>query len=288
MLELKGFAALHLPATETPGDFRDLVAQISGQAIRRVSRFGALALAGAYACRKQVGTLNSDCAVYFCSEQPNLNDMARTVHGITMERRPPTPFDFLNISSNVTGFHVARHLGANGANLTLCRSDSSFEAGLELALLGAPVQSAVLVGYVEDCARPLWQQCERVGWPRDRPVAECSHWLYFEKGTGNARTTLESCRRFADRDAAIRGLRGIDATISFGLHIDDAEAASLQQDLRLSNRFRALDEPVFTKGLTALTLCRFAERAQEGRLLHLNRTSGGEYYATLLSIRGNA
>jgi len=158
VLELKACSTLHLPASEDAGDFRDLVAQISGQTLRRVSRFGALALAGAYACAKNAGALKPDCAVYFCSEQPNLNDMARTVHGITIDRRPQTPFDFLNISSNVTGFHVARHLGLNGANLTLCRSDASFEAGLELAMLDAPPRSAVLVGYVEDSARPLWQQ----------------------------------------------------------------------------------------------------------------------------------
>jgi hypothetical protein len=288
MLELKAFSALHLPATDTVDDFRELVAQVSGQAIRRVSRFGALALAGAYACRKRAGTMKSDCAVYFCSEQPNLNDMARTVHGITMERRPPTPFDFLNISSNVTGFHVARHLGLNGANLTLCRSDSSFEAGLELALLSAPAHAAVLVGYVEDCARPLWQQRERVGWPREKPIAECSHWLYFERGTSRGRSTLEFCRRFADRDAAVADLRGIEGAISFGLRIDDAEASSLQEALGGRSRFTAVESPIFTKGMTALTLCRFAERGEAGRLLHINRTAGGEYYATALSIRETA
>jgi hypothetical protein len=284
MLKLKACAALHLEASDTPGDFRDLLQQISGQSVRRISRFAAFALAGAHACAKQAGGLNPDCALYFCSEQSNLKDTANTVHGITIDHRPPTPFDFLNISSNVTGFHVAKQLGLNGPNLTMCRSDSSFEAGLELAMLTAS-QQPTLIGYVEDCAWPLWQQHERVGWPRELPIAECSHWLYFERNATAPQAVIESCKRYANREQALATLRSEAASsdwFSTGLKLDETEAAWWQEQLKM-RRFAVVNTPVFSKGLSALAICRFAERGEPGRMLHLNRTAAGEYYATVMT-----
>jgi hypothetical protein len=287
VLKLAGYSALHIVAGETPADYRKMFNDLSGQDVRRISRYAAFAMSGAHRCQQNAGAISSDCALYLCSEQSNLGDTAKLIHSITIDKRPPTPFDFLAVSSNITGFHVARQLGLDGPNLTLARSDASLEAGLELAMLGLPRHRSTLLGYVEDCAWPLRQQHQRVCWPAELPMAECSHWLYFDQDCEQPRAIIESCQRYRSRDDMVAGLRDLidpETLVSFGLRVDTTEGRRWQEQLGLPRRFDYLDGPVFSKGLSAYVLCRFAERGMPGRLLHLNSTASGECFATIMRV----
>lgn len=284
MLRLRAWHALEWPAEETPRDPAQLLAETIGEAPRRISRFDALALAGAALCRRAAGELDPGTALYLCCEQPNVHDTAQLLRQVIREGGPVKPFQFVNVSSNMTGFRVAQLLGIGGANLTLCRSDASLEAALELALPAAA--GAVLIGYVEACAWPLADHRRRLRLPPEAPLAECSHWLYFDRGAAAARLHLECCLRFADAGGAAAGLpaqcRGGEF-LATGPGIAPGEARLWLERLGLREVF----EPAaggYSRGRGARVLCDFAERGRPGRLLYLDRTGRGEYYATLAAL----
>jgi len=283
MLELRAWHALEWAAGETPRDPAQLLAEVLGEAPRRISRFDALALAGAALCRCAAGTLDPRTTLYLCCEQPNVDDTARLLQQVLREQLPVKPFQFVNVSSNMTGFRVAQLLGIGGANLTLCRSDASLEAALELALPAAP--GAVLIGYVEACAWPLAEHRRRLHLPPDAPLAECSHWLYLERGGAPAPVRLERCLRFPDADAAAAALRPHcrdGGQLAIGPGIAPVEARSWLERLGLREASAAAAAAAgYSRGRGARLLCDFAARGDAGRLLYLDRTARGEYYATL-------
>jgi hypothetical protein len=288
MLKLRAAASLHEILGETPTDLRARLKQMTGQNFRRINRFIELALIGAFRCRDAAGGIAPDTALYLACDSPMLADSVKILRGIQDERRPPSPFEFMNISGNMAGYYVATQLGLNGPQLALHRNRAGLEATLELLALQSAPHRRVLVGYVEEGVWPLTEQRARLDhWPADRALAECSHWLYFDEDSdAPPLATIERCRTYASADDARNDLSGLagNTRLSLGSGISIAEASRWRSALQLPSLFSAVSDGAYTTGLTALAVTRFVEQGISGRLLHLNRLDGGAYAATLVRV----
>jgi hypothetical protein len=181
MLKLRAAASVHESLGETPNDLRAQLKQITGQNFRRINRFIELSLLGALRCRDSAGAIAEDTALYLACDSPMLADSIRILQGIENERRPPSPFEFMNISGNMAGYYVAHQLGLNGPQLAVHRNHAGFEAALELLMLQSTQHRRALIGYVEEGVWPLTEQRLRHGYAADVPLFECSHWFYFDQ-----------------------------------------------------------------------------------------------------------
>ncbi len=179
---LKIAAAFHhrAPLGEAPTDLRTALQAMTGQNLRRINRFIELALFGALHCGRSAGGVAPDTALYLASEAPMLVDCVRALRGVVAEQRPPTPFEFMNISGNMAGFYIAQHLKMLGPQLALHRHGAGFECALELLQLGSGAHRHALLGYVEEGVWPLQEQRLRLALAPDRALVECSHWLYLD------------------------------------------------------------------------------------------------------------
>ena len=179
---LKIAAAFHHRAAlgEAPSDLRTLLQAMTGQNLRRINRYLELALYGALHCGRTAGGVAPDTALYLASEAPMLVDCVRALRGVVSEQRPPTPFEFMNISGNMAGFYIAQHLKMLGPQLALHRRGAGFECALELLQLSSGAHRHALLGYVEEGVWPLAEQRLRLALTPDRVLVECSHWLYLD------------------------------------------------------------------------------------------------------------
>jgi hypothetical protein len=130
MLKIRAAASLHEILTEAPSDLRARLKVMTGQNFRRINRFIELALIGAFLCRERAQTIAPDCALYLACDSSMLADSIKTLQGLVYDRRPPSPFEFMNISGNMAGYYVGEQLGLNGPQLALHRNKASFEAVL--------------------------------------------------------------------------------------------------------------------------------------------------------------
>lgn len=181
MLKLSAAAAVHESLGDVPNDLRAQLKEMTGQNFRRINRFIELSLLGALQCRDTAGTIAPDTALYLACDSPMLADSIKILQGIQNERRPPSPFEFMNISGNMAGYYVAHQLGLNGPQLAVHRNHAGFEAALELLMLHSTQHRRALIGYVEEGVWPLSEQRLRHGYATDTALFECSHWFYFDQ-----------------------------------------------------------------------------------------------------------
>lgn len=181
MLKLSAYGSLHHQLEDTPVDLRALLKVETGQNFRRINRFIELALLGALRCRKHAGLIANDAALYLTCDSPMLADSAKILQGIELEGRPPSPFEFMNVSGNMAGYYIAHQLELSGPQLALHRNHESLEAALELLMLQSAQHRHALLGYVEEGVWPLSEQRIRLGLSANTPLYECSHWFYFDQ-----------------------------------------------------------------------------------------------------------
>jgi hypothetical protein len=285
VLKIRAAASLHEILTDTPTDLRARLKVMTGQNFRRINRFIELALIGAFLCRERAGMIAPDCALYLACDSSMLADSVKTLHGLLDERRPPSPFEFMNISGNMAGYYVGQQLGLNGPQLALHRNKASFEAALELLSLQSAQHRSVLIGYVEEGVWPLAEHHARLDdWPIDLPIAECSHWFYIDQNCAAPTAVIECCERYASMADAQQALNGLpaDTQLSLGWGIAEEDAPQWLSALNLKTRFDPGAGRVYSTGLTAYALSRFIDGRAGECLLHLNRTDSGEYYAIIL------
>lgn len=305
MLKLAACSSLHWPVAESPRDLRALLKEETGQSIRRINRFIELALLGAQRCARVAagviekdlgspalahgaapGGIPPDTALYLCFDVGMLADTTRIMAGYAQGKRAPTPFEFMNTSGGMAGFHVAQMLKLDGPQLSLHRNHVSLEAALQLLQLQSAPHRRALVGYVEEGCWPAADQRERFHW--DGEFIECSHWLYFDGGVAAPLATIESCTRYADFEALAAAVATLDKSQLWFAATE--RSRSPEQDwspaLGLPQRFEAPElaetSRCFSSGLPALALSAFARSELKGRLLHVNRSGSGEYLATLM------
>ncbi len=284
-MTLKIAAAFHhqQQLTEPASNLRAELQALTGQSFRRINRFIELGLYGALQCARRAGGIAGDAAIYVSSEAPMLADCVKALKGVVAEGRPPTPFEFMNISGNMAGFYIAQHLQLNGPQLVVHRHGAGLEAAAELLSLRSALHRRSLLGYVEEGVWPLAQQCERLGLSPETPMLECSHWLYLDDDCVAPLAWLEPTQRFHDRVAVAAAVaqlpRGWRLRLGSGCASDDITAL---------RRVRAELEtlPVdagWSSGHVAAAVSAFVMQPDAAGLAHLNRSGDGGYY--LLRVR---
>ncbi|MGH8541501.1 MAG: hypothetical protein ACRETW_13490 [Stenotrophobium sp.] len=235
MLKTSASASLHEELGENPADLRALLKAETGQNFRRINRFIELALLGALRCRQQAGAIAPDTALYLACDSPMLADTVKILEGIENERRPPSPFEFMNVSGNMAGYYVAQQLGLNGPQLSLHRNRAGLEAALELLSLDSAQHRRALIGYVEEGVWPLSEQRARHGWTADAVLYECSHWFYFDQDCTAPLAIIET----ASAVSAEPVTQGMDTPLALSRYL----AGNDSQPLRLGHSLVARKPP---------------------------------------------
>lgn len=173
------------PLTADPDtDLRPLVKQALGQSLRQASHFVELSALGAHACLDRLGRAPApQTAIYLGS---GLGEIRRT-ETLFEQVLPPgpgfaAPFDFINATSNMAAFYVARLAGVSARNLTVTQGLFSFEWALALAHddLHYGVAPAALVGGVDENCFPRREYLRRWRLRDDEIMGEGSAWLYLD------------------------------------------------------------------------------------------------------------
>lgn len=262
---------------EHADDLRMRLLELTGQSFRRINRYIELALYGALQCaRNGVG---ADTALYLASEAPMLADCVKALRGVVAERRPPTPFEFMNISGNMAGFYIAQQLAMSGPQLAVHRSGASMDAALELLTVQSAQHRRALLGYVEEGVWPLAEQRWRLDLPPATPLAECSHWLYLDADCAKALVTIDEIRVWENRDALAAGLVAApqDCRVLLGSGCTPGDADDLSR-LGPAIETTSPDLP-FSTGRTAAAIAAFALAPGSAHLLHVTRRD--DCYRTL-------
>jgi hypothetical protein len=181
------------PAGDSPASLRDELRAVTPNAPRRINRLSELGLIGAHRCVAG-RDLADDTAVVVATTTGCLNDSVQLLRAVG-DRRPPMPMDFINVSSNMTGFHLAAGLRLHSSNQVVASADFVWEAALEVAMLGS---RRFLVGAIEECTWPLGQQRERLGLGADAPILESSQWLWVDRDTASPIARINRVHRFQD------------------------------------------------------------------------------------------
>jgi hypothetical protein len=272
MLKLRACHSLHEVLEETPVDLRARLKALTGQHFRRINRFIELSLLGAIGLSARCDGIAPDAAVYIACATPMLTDSIHLVRNIVHNRRPPSPFEFLNSSCNMAGFHVGQYLNLGGPQLTVQRSRIAFAATIELLTLRSPDHRRALVGYVEEGLWPLHEQRQHLPCGVNQPLAECSHWFYFDEDCEQPLALLDY-QRSSDADSLLHELavqRGDWFSVPPG---QDASGSCMLA--AGAGHFGDDADQSYSTGYTPRTLCEFIERRAGRRLLHLEEADDG-------------
>ena len=229
MLKLRASGSLHEALGDTPTDLRALLRQMTGQNFRRINRFIELALVGALRCRQAAGEIAPDCALYLACDSPMLADSVKILQGMHDQCRPPSPFEFMNVSGNMAGYYVASQLTLNGPQLAVHRNHAGLEAALELLMLDSARHRRALIGYVEEGVWPLREQRLRLGLAEDATLFECSHWFYFDRDC----TTPLALVEYAD-DTITPSVHGMETALALSRYL----GGTMAEPLRLGANLR--------------------------------------------------
>lgn len=264
-LKIARATTLRLPSADAPEPLRPRLREFMPEPPRRVNRLIELALLGAHQCSAG-RRLGPHCPLYLALTHGCVADNVALVGAVSQRDAPPSPIGFINLSSNMAGFHVAAALGVHGSNQAIAASEFSFEAALELASLGREHRAQALIGAVEECAWPLPAHRERLGLPAGRALSECSHWLLVDQDTADPVATIQWARRFASATAAREALAR--ERLPDGLLREDGSQP----------------EPVHSGHAPAYRICRFIEERPAPALLHVNEGPRG-CYAVLVTLK---
>jgi 3-oxoacyl-[acyl-carrier-protein] synthase II len=219
-------------------DMKDLSKRVLGQRLRQASHFVELATIGARLCLNRLGeTERPDMAVYLGTA---LGD-TRKNEALFSQVFPPgtgiaAPFDFINATSNMAAFYVARLAGTSARNLTVTQGIFSFERALQLAFddLRAGDIATALVGGVDENCFP--RATYKLHWPlRDHEImGEGSAWLFLSTESEGAIAELLTLRQWREAlepsqlAQAIQAL-GPAAAIICGNQLSAADRSALAQ-----------------------------------------------------------
>lgn len=272
MLNIAGFARYLALLSDEPRELRSLLQTESGRSFRRINRFTELALIGALRCHRAVPAIAPDAALYVASESPMLGDCVKVLNSTIIEQRPPTPFEFMNISGNMAGFYIAQQIGIDGPQLAIARRHAGLEAALELLQLPTPTHRHALLGCVEEGVWPLTAQRQRVDLAADAPLFETSHWFYCDADCAAPLATLLPVLRVADEQGLQLALSQlpVDTQLAWqpALHAHRAHYAE-----------RSLANVALTsQGTTAEALCLYLESSSAAPWCHITRGGDGAFY----------
>lgn len=257
------------PAGEQPANIRREAKAAGCVEVRRGNRLSCMATIGALDCvAAGRGRPAADTPVHLASSYGNVAATAALVEDLLREGETPSPLEFINASTNMPGFYVARELGLEAAGLMLARGGRSILAALEL--LGHDAREGQhLVGAVEECAWPLEAHRRRLRLPPDTPLAEASYWLWLDGDCDRPIAILRWLQRFEDPAELQRVVDDVGDDVPLSLAYGpgaSAEAIALPP--------RAALEPLpgdCPHARIARLLVEFSLRPEPGRLLLIDR-----------------
>lgn len=271
MLRIAAAASHHTVLGDAPTDLRGPLQALSGQALRRINRYIELAVLGALQCRAASRGIAPDTALYLAAEAPMLADCIKALTSLIAQQRPPTPFEFMNISGNMAGFYIAQQLGILGPQLVVHRHGAGLQCALELLPLQGVRQRRSLIGYVEEGIWPLTDLRERLQLPAGRPLAECSHWLYLDADCEQPLALLDEVLRLTSTDEVDACLaRQAAATVRIG-----GSGLSEMECQRWNLRRDPASVEAHSTGAAAGALVNYALGGVTGDFLHIDRGGDG-------------
>lgn len=223
MLKLRAAASVHELLGDAPKDLRARLKEMTGQNFRRINRFIELALVGAISCRDRANVIAPDTALYLACDSPMLADSIKILQGIQNERRPPSPFEFMNVSGNMAGYYVANQLGLNGPQLAVHRNHAALEAALELLMLQSHQHRRALIGYVEEGVWPLAEQRIRHRYAAEASLFECSHWFYFDDDCTHPIATIQLAK-----SVEASATKGMETPLALSRYLDNNDTFTLR------------------------------------------------------------
>ncbi|MEJ2060452.1 MAG: hypothetical protein P8Y64_08190 [Gammaproteobacteria bacterium] len=251
---------------------------------RRTTRLIQLALLGAQHAMSQThAPLAPNASVYLATGQGSVADTAALMEGMLRQHQPPMPFTFINVSSNLAGFHIAGQYGLNGPNLTVSRHDFCFESALQLALLDAAAGrlSQGLIGGVDECVWPLAEHRRRLHQPDDAALGEGSHWLVADQTAAAPLAVIKDVKQFADRTGLLEFAGGLPkATRVTGAKRMDAVLADIADSAGLAQVAGVDDVGGYYDTLAAAHLVAVLQRGP-GPWLYVSGGRGGCWTAVL-------
>ncbi|MCG5540228.1 MULTISPECIES: hypothetical protein [unclassified Halorhodospira] len=221
---------------ERPQPLDGRLSEIGEVPQRRANRLMQLAHLGSAGCVRQAGSRPPQgTGVVLGSRYGNLADTIRLSAGVLMEQQPPMPFDFINVSTNLAGFHAARAVGAeHGPNLMVAHEQHALVAALEIAAL--EVERAWLVGVVEEGVWPLAEQSRRLRLEGCAMPAEATYWFWMDSCCKDPVGWLRALQRMPDRqalaDACRQALADAPGPVAVASASDGAPAGLLPTSLR--------------------------------------------------------
>lgn len=203
---------------------RQVMTELGIPPLRRANRFISLAVIGATLCRRDLaGDPPERTGVYVGSSQGSLVDTVGILNAQANDDAAVTPFRFVNVLSNMAGFHVAARQGLSRQNLTVSRLHGPFDAALETALLDLALGQVdrALVGGVDEGDESIELHRRRTRTPARREPGEGAGWLLLgrdetETGPGQLRH-LGDFARWPDVRERL-GLLGT-AAVTAGPHV---------------------------------------------------------------------
>jgi len=172
---------------EAHKDLRALFKDEGFAPIRRGNRFIHLAVLAAERCRRNANApIPKQTASYLATAHGCFADTVQLLEDQLHHQLPVTPFRFVNVLSNIAGFHVADRLALEGENIAISREYSAYDAALEAASLGLALGSCpmALVGSVDEADETLSLHRHRTATPATRIPGEGSAWLLLSADDG--------------------------------------------------------------------------------------------------------
>ena len=233
---------------------------------RRIDRFIQLALLGSARCVAG-RTLQPDCGIYLGSGLGPIGNNILTQQQLIRDAEIPKPVNFVNTLGSSAGFHVARNLGLRGQNFFISRRGASLQAVLSAAIadLTCGVVGQALLGVVEEVALPLAEHRLRQHLPGDLTLAEGSHWLLLQPGTGDSRSLeLKHFTKFAALEDFLKSVWRTGDRLCCARSMEARVAGALRRDFDAGAR----PDPAaaFHDSLEAAWLAAFAASPEPGTL----------------------
>ncbi|MDH5632380.1 MAG: hypothetical protein OEZ10_05215 [Gammaproteobacteria bacterium] len=172
------------------------VKQLIGDPLRQASHLVKMAVIGIMSCRQQVRLpVDNNAAIYVGT---GLGEMDKC-RGLFEQVMPPangmaSPFDFINSSSNIAAFYVAKILGLSTRNLTISQDEFSFEYALKLAIddIVSDGYTHAFAGGLDERSLDIDYQLRRIQIRNDQVLGEGCGWLYLSQESSGARATISA------------------------------------------------------------------------------------------------
>lgn len=243
--------------------------------LRRANRYIRLGVIGATRCCRALGEpLPERTGVYLGTGHGSLVDTLALMREQGCDDLPVTPFRFVNVLSNIAGFHVAGQHGIHGENLALARLHGPLDAAIEAAVMDLALGrvNRALVGGVDEGDETIEAHRRRTRTPAARMPGEGAGWLLLGRGEGTDGARLHhvgdtgSWRTVRAMIEAERPDRLAAGPHAWG------RPTSLQRAFPKHSVWDYHEEFGWSPTGPALAFAAHASRGR-GRLLHLDRTA---------------